>query len=65
MVECLTGCVYTEPDGSKHVGEDDTNTLFSEGLSLEFCLGLYHCWLDVLGSSQIFIKINVSIQCVE
>lgn len=40
MVESLAACVYTEPDGSKQAGGEDTNTLFSEGLNLEYCFGL-------------------------
>ncbi len=48
MVESLAACVYTKPDGSKQAGGEDTNTLFSEGLNLEYCVGLYRCCLVVL-----------------
>lgn len=56
MVESLAACVYTEPDGSKQAGGEDTNTLFSEGLNLEYCFGLCRCCLVVLGTFQTCLK---------
>lgn len=35
--ESLAACVYTGPDGSKQARGKDTNSVFSEGLRLEFC----------------------------
>lgn len=43
MAESLATCVYTKPDGSKQAGGEDTNTLFPEGLNLEFCI--FAVWL--------------------
>lgn len=48
MVESLAACVYTEPDVSKQAGGEDTNTLFSEGLNVEDCLGVLETFQNCL-----------------
>lgn len=58
MAESLAACVYTGPDGSKQARGKDTNSVFSEGLHLEFCFALHRRSSRVLGTNLLSYRLS-------